>query len=114
MTNNINIPRFYCLLRKEFLYDGNSHVGEFVKVCAFGASSIANHALGFHVLTENGAVIWRLPIHAFCHKEDAMLRFPTEKPPAFVGIDDRVLTFTGEWPGIEKLRTFKTWNAKEV
>jgi hypothetical protein len=70
-TLNTNIPRLYCHLRKKFLYDGNAHEGEFLKVCVFGAASIAGRALGFHVLTENGAVIWRLPIHAFCHKTDA-------------------------------------------
>lgn len=37
------------------------------------------------------------------------LSFPTEKPPAFIGIDDRVLTFRGEWPDVEELRGFKTW-----
>ena len=36
-------------------------------------ASIQSRALGFHVLTENGAVIWRLPLHALCHKEDAPL-----------------------------------------
>lgn len=38
------------------------------------------------------------------------IQFPTEKPAAFVGIDDRVITFTGEWPDIEKLRNFRPWN----
>ncbi|HEX2837367.1 MAG TPA: hypothetical protein VHN77_04480 [Phycisphaerales bacterium] len=71
---NVNLPRFYCLLRKEFLYDGQSHHGEFVKVCVFGAASIPGRAIGFHVLTENGAVIWRLPLHALCHKPDAPVR----------------------------------------
>lgn len=70
-TLNVDVPRFYCLLRKEFLYDGLSHQNEFLKVCVFGAASIHGRALGFHVLTENGAVIWRLPIHAFCHKPEA-------------------------------------------
>lgn len=44
----------------------------------------------------------------------AELKFPTEKPPAFVGIDDRVITFTGNWPSIVTLEEFKTWNAKTV
>jgi hypothetical protein len=70
-TLNVNIPRFYCFLRKEFLYDGLSRHGEFLNVCVFAVSSVKGHALGFHVLTDNGAVIWRLPIHAFCHKSDA-------------------------------------------
>ena len=67
-TLNINIPRFYCLLRKEFLYDGTAHHGEHVPICVFGASSIYGRAIGFHVLTDSGAVIWRLPLHALCHK----------------------------------------------
>ncbi len=70
-TLNVSVPRFYCLLRKEFLYDGQDHHGEFLSVCVLGVSSIQGRALGFHVLTENGAVIWRLPIHALCHKREA-------------------------------------------
>jgi hypothetical protein len=56
-TLNVNIPRFYCLLRKEFLYDGLSHHNEFLNVCVFAAASIKGHALGFHALTDSGAVI---------------------------------------------------------
>jgi hypothetical protein len=70
-TLNTCIPRFYCLLRKEFLYNGQAHQGEFVKVCVFGVASIQGRAIGFHVLTENGATFWRLPIHALCHRADA-------------------------------------------
>lgn len=73
-TLNVDVPRFYCLLRKEFLYDNTAHHGEFIKVCVFGAASIHHRALGFHILTEHGAVIWRLPIHALCHREDAPVR----------------------------------------
>lgn len=42
------------------------------------------------------------------------LKFPTEKPPAFVGIDDRVLTFEGRWPDIKSLKEFKTWTNRGV
>lgn len=38
------------------------------------------------------------------------ITFPPEKPPAFVGLDDRVLTFTGIWPDVEALRVFRPWN----
>lgn len=37
------------------------------------------------------------------------LIFPTEKPPAFLTIDDRAITFDGTWPDIDILRNFKPW-----
>lgn len=40
------------------------------------------------------------------------LSFPTEKPPASVGLDDRVLTFTGEWPEVDDLVDFEPWTDK--
>lgn len=44
----------------------------------------------------------------------AFVRFPLEKPPALVSIDDRAIQFTGEWPDATQLLTFKPWNAKPV
>lgn len=43
---------------------------------------------------------------------DKFLRFPEDKPPAVVTLDDRGILFTGEWPSIESLRTFKPWYQK--
>jgi hypothetical protein len=71
MELNVDVPRFYCFLRREYLYDLGSHFGELDRCCVFGLSSIAGRAIGFHAMLENGAMIWRLPIAAFAHREDA-------------------------------------------
>lgn len=38
------------------------------------------------------------------------IEFPTHKPAASVSLDDRAITFTGEWPTVERLLNFKPWN----
>lgn len=38
------------------------------------------------------------------------IELPRYKPAAMVSIDDRCLTFDGNWPSIEKLREFKPWS----
>lgn len=38
------------------------------------------------------------------------IHWATEKPPAMVTIDDRALTFTGVWPSMDALTSFKPWN----
>lgn len=38
------------------------------------------------------------------------VRFVRWKPSAVVTIDDRALTFVGEWPTFEQLNKFKPWN----
>ncbi|MDA4845933.1 hypothetical protein [Hoeflea poritis] len=52
---------------------------------------------------------------AFIRSKKAVKRidFPTEKPPAFVTIDDRAVQFEGAWPAIEDLLSFKPWNKRE-
>lgn len=40
------------------------------------------------------------------------ISFPDKKPLAFVGLDDRVITFDGVFPDIETLKNFKPWNKK--
>jgi hypothetical protein len=39
-----------------------------------------------------------------------VIQFPSEKPPAHVLIDDRAITFTGEWPSFDSIAKFKPWN----
>jgi hypothetical protein len=39
-----------------------------------------------------------------------LIEWPTQKPPAFVTLDDRVICFDGRWPSIQRLCNFKAWN----
>jgi hypothetical protein len=41
---------------------------------------------------------------------DGTIRFPLEKPAAFLTIDDRCICFTGDFPNPEELLHFKPWN----
>lgn len=38
------------------------------------------------------------------------VRFTRWKPSAMVTLDDRALTFKGEWPDLDVLKAFKPWN----
>lgn len=41
-----------------------------------------------------------------------MINFPTEKPAAFLQIDDRAWCFKGKFPSIESMLEFKPWNKR--
>ena len=70
---NINIPHFYAYIRKEHMYQHVNHIGEFVKVVVFAAQSNSERALLFHVLTDDGIIRSRVPVHMLCSKTDAPL-----------------------------------------
>ena len=58
----MSIPRIYCLLRKEFLYDGEAH-HESTSRCVF-AASIHGRRRWLPRPDRERATFWRLPIHA--------------------------------------------------
>jgi hypothetical protein len=68
---NVNIPHFYCLLRKEHLYGGLDHAGEFEKVCIFAAQSNSGKALLFNAMLDNGTIRSRVPVHMLCSSESS-------------------------------------------
>ena len=65
---NVNIPATYAQIRREFLYDLKDKPGEVEDCIIFGLASIAGRALLFHAVMENGAIFYRLPIHAFLQR----------------------------------------------
>ena len=38
------------------------------------------------------------------------IRFPLEKPAAFLTIDDRCICFAGVWPTMQAMLNFRPWN----
>lgn len=62
---NANTPYIECLLRKEFTSLEQNSRG-FI----FGCKSLLNRPMLFHFQSDFGAIIWNLPISAFCHRED--------------------------------------------
>lgn len=71
MSHIADIPHIDCWVRKEYLYNLESHHGEFEKGVAFGIRSIQGQALLFCVMMDNGAQVWNLPISALITKKDA-------------------------------------------
>lgn len=41
-----------------------------------------------------------------------LIKWPTDKPPAFVTIDDRAITFNGTFPSIQEIKEFRPWNKR--
>ncbi len=73
---NLNIPRFECFVRDEYLYAFESGHGRFTKGICHSMVTIEGRALGFNVLLNNGAHIGRLPIHALVTSKNAPRIFP--------------------------------------
>ena len=77
------------------------------------------HWLAEHAAHEGWSVTewprFERPVMRLLHARDAnviVLTFVQEKPPAFVTIDDRALTFRGDWNemSVPGLLSFKPWN----
>jgi hypothetical protein len=44
--------------------------------------------------------------------KDNVIKFPVEKPAAFLTLDDRCICFTGQWPDMADMLNFKPWNKR--
>jgi hypothetical protein len=71
MNFSVSIPIFKAYIRNEYLFNLESGFGEFTPVVVFGLTSLNGRAVGFHVMTNGGAQISRIPINALVHKKEA-------------------------------------------
>lgn len=84
---------------KEFI----AEAGKIFELCIYSARSLQPGGIEAMKawLDANG-----FPLH--------LISFPTEKPPAFLTIDDRCICFNGSFPEPEELRKFQPWNKRGV
>lgn len=57
-------------------------------------------------LTKHGVDEW--------YFRDNILKFPKEKPPAFLTLDDRCICFTGTFPTSKEMLEFRSWQNVDV
>ena len=53
-----------------------------------------------------------LKTHGLTENECRLIDFPLMKPPLYLQIDDRALTFTGIFPTVKEMKDFKPWHKK--
>jgi hypothetical protein len=90
----------------QFLYEAL----QAFRVCIF--SSRSNSQAGIDAM-QNYVALHAAKYTGYVHDfkrwwED--IEYPTNKPSAFVTLDDRALNFSGVWPSISLLLNFKPWH----
>ena len=53
---------------------------------------------------------WDHEVRSAADRVIAQIKWPWFKPPAMVTLDDRAMTFSGQWPTLTELMRFKPWN----
>ena len=68
---NTPIPVIDAFIRGNFLRDQRDSHDKKFPCLIFGMASIPAQAPLFHFVMEDGGIWWRMPLHAFCWKDDA-------------------------------------------
>lgn len=55
---------------------------------------------------------WHLEVDSAAREVVRAIKWPLFKPPAMIGLDDRVLTFDGTFPALSYLQSFRPWNKR--
>jgi len=51
-----------------------------------------------------------VPVETMIDLVENCLEFPSQKPAAFLTIDDRCICFTGHFPNIGEIEAFEPWH----
>jgi len=88
----------------EFLYDA-------LKVFKVAVFSSRSSSPGGIAAMQRWVENWSKPLmFDYGEKWWLALEWPISKPVAHLTIDDRAITFEGEWPSMQSLVEFKPWN----
>jgi hypothetical protein len=68
---NTPVPVVDAFVRGNFLRDQQDSFDKKFECYIFGMSSIPNKTPLFHFMMADGGLWWRMPLHAFCWKDDA-------------------------------------------
>lgn len=68
---NISTPIIKAYIRKKYMANLDENESGVLPCIVFGMHSLPSETPLFHIMTEDGAVWWKAPIHALCTKEDA-------------------------------------------
>jgi hypothetical protein len=71
---NVPTPIVDAFVRGNFLRNQEDSFDKRFECYIFGMSSIPNKTPLFHFMMPDGGLWWRMPLHAFCWKEDAPLQ----------------------------------------
>ena len=93
-----------------------SFLGEAVEVFHVHVYSTRSHQTGGVDAMRNWLIHYLVDHYGQSSGWDIVnqINFPTYKPPARVGLDDRQLTFEGDWPNMETLLNFKPYYRREA
>ena len=70
---NANIPPIECYIRSNFLQNRKEFdpaIDTYIPCVIIGVASVTHRVPLFHFIMEDGGVWFRMPIHAFCSRED--------------------------------------------
>ena len=88
------------------------HMSKAYDVCIFSTRSQSPEGIA---AMRNAIERWALEMYMTGQElKDFLgrLRFPTNKPPAVLTIDDRAFCFQGTFPTKEEIEAFKPWNKR--